>query len=49
LRARLTFADQELQDRVMRLQRRGVPLRISRLIGVQLEDALAAPDKAHAG
>jgi MFS family permease len=49
LRARLTFADQELQDRVMRLQRRGVPLRISRLIGVQLEDALAAPDKVHAG
>jgi MFS family permease len=49
LRARLTFADQELQERVMRLQRRGVPLRISRLIGVQLEDALAAPDKAHAG
>ncbi len=49
LRARLTFADQELQDRVMRLQRTGVPLRISRLIGVQLEDALAAPGKVHAG
>jgi MFS family permease len=43
LRARLTYADQELQDRVMRLQRPGVPLRISRLIGVSLEDATAAP------
>jgi MFS family permease len=42
LRARLTYADQELQERVMRLQRPGVPLRISRLIGVQPEDDAAA-------
>jgi MFS family permease len=42
LRARLTFADQEVQDRVMRLQRPGVPLRISRLIGVSLEDVAAS-------
>jgi MFS family permease len=45
LRARLTYADQELQERVMRLQRPGVPLRISRLIGVRLEDAAAPPGK----
>ena len=49
LRARLTMADQELQARVMRLQRPGVPLRISRLIGVQLEDVLAAPGKRERG
>jgi hypothetical protein len=47
LRARLTYADQELQERVMRLQRPGVPLRVSRLIGVRLEDA-AAPGKMEA-
>jgi MFS family permease len=45
LRARLTYADQELQDRVMRLQRPGVPLLISRLIGVSLEDVAASPDR----
>ena len=43
LRARLTYGDQEVQDRVMRLQRPGVPLRISRLIGVSLEDVTASP------
>jgi MFS family permease len=45
LRARLTYADQELQECVMRLQRPGVPLRVSRLIGVRLEDAIEAPGR----
>jgi MFS family permease len=38
LRARLTMADHALQERVEALQRRGVPVRISRLLGVSLED-----------
>jgi hypothetical protein len=37
LRARMTMADQELRERVQRVQRPGVPIRISRLI------ALGAP------
>ena len=49
LRARLTFADQELQNRVMQLQRAGVPLRISRLIGVGLEDSVPVSNQADAG
>ncbi len=38
LRARLTMSDSALQDRVLTMQRAGVPLRISRLIGVSLDD-----------
>jgi predicted MFS family arabinose efflux permease len=38
LRARLTMADNALQERVLALQRPGVPLRISRLIGMGLDD-----------
>ncbi len=49
LRARLTFADQELQTRVMQLQRAGVPLRISRLIGVGLEDPVPESNQGDAG
>jgi hypothetical protein len=41
LRTRLTVADHALQERVLALQRPGVPLRISRLIGVGLDDAMA--------
>ena len=43
LRARLTMADQELRERVQRLQRPGVPIRISRLIGIQTDQPAAAP------
>ena len=38
LRARLTMSDSALQDRVLTMQRAGVQLRISRLIGVSLDD-----------
>ena len=38
LRARMTQTDLEAQDNVDRLQRAGVPIRISRLIGVDPED-----------
>lgn len=41
LRARLTAADRSLQDRVERLQRADVPVRISRLIGVDLSREVA--------
>jgi MFS family permease/quinol monooxygenase YgiN len=34
LRARMTMADRRLQERVFQLQREGVPVRISRFIGV---------------
>ena len=34
LRQRMTVADRKLQERVEQLQRPGVPIRISRLIGV---------------
>ena len=37
LRARMTMADSRLQQRVAELQRRGVPIRVSRLIGVTSE------------
>jgi MFS family permease len=48
LRARVTHADRAVQERVMALQRPGVPLRISRLIGVGLDDAGAPePPAAH--
>jgi quinol monooxygenase YgiN len=37
LRARMTMADSRLQQRVAELQRAGVPIRVSRLIGVTPE------------
>jgi len=36
LRTRMTIADREVQDRIESLQREGVPVRVSRLIGVDL-------------
>jgi hypothetical protein len=42
LRTRMTVADRELQERVERLQREGVPVRISRLIGVNPSDQPSA-------
>jgi MFS family permease/quinol monooxygenase YgiN len=46
-RARMTMADSELQDNARRFQREGVPIRISRLIGLDAEasflDAAQAP------
>jgi MFS family permease len=48
LRARATVADRNLQDRIERLQRADVPVRISRLIGINRErDVLG--DAASAG
>ena len=38
LRSRMTVADRELQDRVTKLQRTDLPVRVSRLIGVRRED-----------
>jgi hypothetical protein len=38
LRMRMTVADRNLQNRVIELQREGVPVRISRLIGVTSTD-----------
>lgn len=39
LRSRMTMADSRLQERVAQLQRPGVPIRISRLIGVDMASA----------
>jgi len=39
LRARMTIGDRQLQDDVGRLQRADVPIRVSRLLGVDLPDA----------
>jgi quinol monooxygenase YgiN len=36
LRTRMTVADRQLQERVEHLQRTGVPVRVSRLIGIDL-------------
>ena len=38
LRTRMTVADREIQGRIESLQRAGVPVRVSRLIGVDLAD-----------
>ena len=38
-RARMTLADNELQNQAMQFQRTGTPIRISRLIGADSEDA----------
>ena len=40
LRARMTLADRELQDRVRQYQRAETPIRISRFIGVDAPDAV---------
>ncbi|MBP6817255.1 MAG: MFS transporter, partial [Burkholderiaceae bacterium] len=42
LRLRMTFADREIQERVAQLQREGVPVRVSRLIGVNPTEGLPA-------
>jgi MFS family permease len=47
LRARATMADRDLQDRIERLQRVGVPVRISRLLGIDRErDVVADPARS---
>ena len=46
LRSRMTMADRRLQDRVIQLQREGVPVRISRFIGVSALDDEAEPRDA---
>ena len=43
LRARMTVADRRLQDRVREFQRPDVPIRVSRLIGVNPNEAILAP------
>ena len=39
LRSRMTIADRQLQEEVARFQRPGTPIRVSRLLGVDLPDA----------
>ena len=46
LRMRMTVADREIQDRVALWQREGVPVRVSRLIGVNPSDALEEVDES---
>ena len=49
LRSRMTIADRKLLDRVDHFQRKGVPVRVSRLLGINPSDADdAAPDDASA-
>jgi len=43
-RSRMTVTDRELQDRVTRLNRQGVPIRVSRLIGLDSSEAAAHAD-----
>jgi len=38
-RSRMTVKDRELQDRVVRLNQSGVPIRVSRLIGIDASEA----------
>jgi hypothetical protein len=42
LRARATMADRNLQDRIERLQRSDVPVRVSRLLGIDHERDVVA-------
>jgi MFS family permease len=42
LRSRMTVADREIQERVAKLQRPDVPIRVSRLIGVKRSDLYGA-------
>ena len=48
LRMRMTIADRKLQDRVAGLQRHDVPIRVSRLIGVNPEDRPLQSPSHHA-
>jgi MFS family permease len=48
LRLRMTVADREIQERVAQWQREGVPVRVSRLIGVNPSDGLADDDEPDA-
>jgi MFS family permease len=49
LRSRMTIADRKLLDRVDQFQRKGVPVRVSRLLGINPSDADdVAPDDASA-
>ncbi len=43
LRNRMTMADRQVQERVAKFQRPGVPIRVSRLIGTDSLDSRAAP------
>jgi hypothetical protein len=38
LRTRMTVTDRRIQDRVEKFQRPGVPIRVSRLIGINPQD-----------
>ena len=45
LRRRMTLSDRQVQDEVTKLQRADAPIRVSRLLGVDLnEAALVVPD-----
>jgi MFS family permease len=44
LRSRMTVKDREIQDRVDQFQRDGVPVRVSRFIGIDASDADEAED-----
>ncbi|MBA3477135.1 MAG: MFS transporter [Lautropia sp.] len=44
LRMRMTVADRKLQNRVVEFQRKDVPIRISRLIGISAEEMQHRPD-----
>jgi hypothetical protein len=44
LRTRATIADRNLQERVDRVHRAGVPVRISRLIGIDRESGVLGDD-----
>jgi len=46
LRSRMTIADSRLQERVEKLQRSGVPIRVARLIGVDMASAETQSENA---
>jgi hypothetical protein len=46
LRTRMTMSDRQLQDRIEQLQRPDVPVRVSRLIGVDPREPPGAPVKS---
>ncbi len=47
LRTRMTMTDRRIQDQVAELQRPGVPLRVSRLIGIDAQEVSAALTAPH--
>ena len=49
LRSRMTIADRQLQDEVDRFQRTDTPIRVSRLLGVDLPDAVESRAPSSAG